>query len=210
MTTLDVPVQFDHYSQYGDFYPLKLRVDGYFFEEEVAGLDNQWRVYNTSKPNYHRKGLSLFSLDGSTSGEIDLNSILEYNNQHGTKYSEMSFNQPTENWKVLKSISRLFEGFESEIGRSHIIELGNGGFFPPHRDIGESVRLISILEGSTHSFNIMLDDKKLFFERYQFYFLNTRKTHSIFSFEESAKILVMNIAISPKSFQFFLENLMSK
>ena len=50
--------------------------------------------YNPRK-DVNRWGLSLTSLDGGTNGIPDLDSLYEYNIDHGTKYTERDFVTPT-------------------------------------------------------------------------------------------------------------------
>ena len=50
--------------------------------------------YNPRK-NVDRWGLSITSADGGLTGRPDLDSLKEYNKEHGTNWLEDSFNVPT-------------------------------------------------------------------------------------------------------------------
>ncbi len=186
-------------SSLGEFYPLSIYFDERLFQEELATINDGWRVYNTSKPHMRRYGLSLFSLNGETDGIIDLNSILEYNIANGTNLSEMSFRTPTKYWKHLSSISGPLAEFEPLIGRSHLIRLDEGGFFPPHRDLGTSFRLISFLSSSCDGLYVVLNGKKIFYEQNRLYFMDTRLSHALFNMMPKAIILVINLEVSADS-----------
>ena len=49
--------------------------------EEIAPFKDDWKPYNTRKPN-NRWGLSVTSLDGGLSGIPDLDSLSEYNKKY--------------------------------------------------------------------------------------------------------------------------------
>jgi hypothetical protein len=194
----------------GQFYALNIHFDTEAFCKELLGLEDEWHPYNQSKPNYKRKGLSLFSLDGLTSGEIDLNSVHEYNLKNGTSFDEMSFNRPTQNWSKLPSLSHPLKELNQQLGRTHLIKFDKGGFFPPHRDIGNSFRLISFFNCCNASLNFTLDNKKIHFETGYLYFVDTRKIHSLFSFKKDATILILNVSLCDSSAKFVFKNLLEQ
>jgi len=191
----------------GQFYALNIHFDTQMLMEELSALQDQWRTYNSSKHEFKREGLSLFSLNGETDGCIDLNSILEYNTQHGTSYDELSFSTPTKNWSALQSLSKPFQKIQSQFGRSHLLRFQKGGFFPPHRDLGNAVRLIAFFKCSPGSLYFTMDNQLIEFQPGKLYFANTRKKHCIFNFKDGAMILVINLKASDESKDFILQNL---
>ncbi len=152
-----------------------------------------WKPYNRTKENFNRFGLSLTSLKGEVDGVIDLNSLKEHNRVNGTSYDEMSFRTPTAYWDKLSSLTAPVSMFKPHLGRSHLLRLDVGGFFPPHRDIGDSFRLISFLHTSPTDCVFLVDDKKVFFEPDRFYYVNTCLVHSLFSFVDNSYVLVFNV-----------------
>jgi hypothetical protein len=185
-------------------------IDHSKFSEELEIVKDKWNIYNKSKPSYRREGLSLFSIDGNASGDIDLDSVQEYNRAFNTTHNEMSFRVPTTYWNHFNSISSLLKPIEHFIGRSHLIRLDEGGFFPPHRDTGNSFRLITFLNSDSYSLNLTLDNKKVDFFSEWIYFMNTRLPHSLFSFKKDAIVLVINLEICEESAEFILNNLQAK
>jgi hypothetical protein len=193
----------------GSFFPLST-----YFElsNDLCEIDKYkefWRPYNKNKKN-NRWGMSLFSLKGETDGEIDLNSVLEYNKLNNTSYDEMSFRTPTEIWKGIPEISNKLSFLATHLGRSHFLRLDAGGFFPPHRDYGKSFRLISFFSDDRGSLCLLLDGEKKNWTKNKLYFLDSRKEHSLFSFSDNSTVLVLNVEINEDTVKWVYENLEAK
>lgn len=195
----------------GKFYPLSITFNEEILKKELTLIDpSEWVHYNKSKPHIPRKGLSLYSLNGETTGEIDLNSIREYNLQHDTSYEEGSFKTPTRFWKSLPILSEPLKELEPHLGRSHLIRFGGGGFFPPHRDIGNCFRLITFFNTGPDDLFFILDNKKMFFIPNVLYFFDARITHTVFSTISDSIILVLNVRISPGAIEWVYKSLSYK
>ena len=153
-----------------------------------------WVRYNPRK-NVLRWGVSLTSLDGGTSGVPDLDSLYEYNKENGTKYSEKDFATRTDVYK--KYFSFLDESFD--LGRSHILRLGNGGFFPYHRDFDtQTFRLIYTISGcEPHNLVWIVNDQIIKLQNRRWYYVNTKMIHSVFSFFGS-EFVVFNVLNNEK------------
>lgn len=180
---------------YGDLIALNLKCKESKLSSEIEKFELQ--KYNPRK-NIKRYGLSITSLDGELGG-IDLDSIKEYNNQNNTKYNEMSFNSFTGVYYSSPEIQKIIDPFKHNIGRSHVIKLEKGGYFPPHRDQPnyidnqKSLRIIIPLKRcNPPNMYFTYESETLQFEHGRAYFLNTNKTHSVFSFSGSS-FIVLNI-----------------
>jgi hypothetical protein len=187
---------------FGDLIPLKIRCDVKKLFSEVK--DFKYLQYNPRK-DIKRYGLSITSLDGNMDG-VDLDSIKEYNKENNTEYDELSFQAFTSVYYESQEIQKITEPFLGHIGRSHILHLPEGGYFPPHRDLPvyveqqNSLRVLVPLKGcNPPDMYFMYEDKPLHFEHGRAYFLNTNKKHSIFSYSDKAIMLVMNIECSEDS-----------
>ena len=202
-------VLYNHLLTHGDFFELNCLFDPKTTYQEIKKFDHLWRPYNLNKTDYKRYGMSLFSLDGGTSGEIDLNSVLDYNKRNGTSYEETSFRTPTEAWHGIPAISSPLRNLEPFLCRSHLIRFGEGGFFPPHRDLGQAFRLIAFIDNSDESVYMTMDKRVLPINCGRLYFMNIRKEHAIVSFVEGSTILVLNVEISEGSVNWVLENLLA-
>ena len=197
---------------FGDLIPLKLKCDVKKLFDETE--DFVYLKYNPRK-NIERYGLSITSLDGSLNG-IDLDSIKEYNKENNTEYAELSFNKFTEVYNVSSEIQKIVEPFKNHIGRSHILHLAEGGYFPPHRDLPvyveqqNSLRVLIPLKGcNPPDMYFMYEDKPLHFEHGRAYFLNTNKAHNLFAFKDSYMI-VLNIKTSEEVYQILGDNFQAR
>jgi len=180
---------------FGDLIPLKIKCDVNMLFKEVK--DFTYSQYNPRK-DISRYGLSITSLDGKLGG-VDLDSIKEYNKENNTNYDELSFKEFTEVYFASKEIQKICHPFLGNIGRSHILHLDEGGYFPPHRDLPvyveqqNSLRILVPLKGcNPPELYFMYEDKPLHFEHGRAYFLNTNKAHNLFAFKDSYMI-VLNI-----------------
>ena len=197
---------------FGDLIPLKLKCDVKKLFDETEEF--VYLKYNPRK-NIERYGLSITSLDGSLNG-IDLDSIKEYNKENNTEYDELSFNKFTEVYNVSSEIQKIVEPFKNHIGRSHILHLAEGGYFPPHRDLPvyveqqNSLRVLIPLKGcNPPDMYFMYEDKPLHFEHGRAYFLNTNKSHNLFAFKDSYMI-VLNIKTSEEVYQILGDNFQAR
>ena len=197
---------------FGDLIPLKLKCDVKKLFDETEKF--VYLKYNPRK-NIERYGLSITSLDGSLNG-IDLDSIKEYNKENNTEYDELSFNKFTEVYNVSSEIQKIVEPFKNHIGRSHILHLAEGGYFPPHRDLPvyveqqNSLRVLIPLKGcNPPDMYFMYEDKPLHFEHGRAYFLNTNKAHNLFAFKDSYMI-VLNIKTSEEVYQILGDNFQAR
>lgn len=198
----------------GNYYMLSPKIHMTSFEQEVAPFRDEWRQYNSNKPHIPRKGLSLTSLDGSMSGP-DLESLREHNNRHNTRFSEEDFKTPTRVLEKMPSIREPIKDFLPFLGRTHLIKLGEGGFFPFHRDSqymgANTFRLICLLsETDPINFCFIYDEQKIKLEFERIYFMNTKISHSVFSFTEGATFLVMNVILNRESVNCVIKHLESR
>lgn len=164
-----------HMANYEDCIELRIPID----LEQLAQVNFNWRPYNPQK-NICRFGCSITSLDGQDSGIPDLDSILEYNRQHGTNYSEKDFKIPTIHASPFSYFLSKFH-----VGRSHYIKLESGGFFPWHRDPDiDTFRIIYTIENCKSNNLIWLeDDRILQLDSKRWYYINTKKKHCLFALD---------------------------
>ena len=176
--------------QHEDLIELDIPID----HQELTKVNFNWVQYNPRK-TIQRWGCSITSLDGNDSGIPDLDSLLEHNRISGSNHTENDF--------VVKTKHSLpFREFlnEFQVGRSHYIKLGAGGYFPWHRDSdGQTFRIIYTLE-NCHPYNLVWleDDKVLPLQDNKWYYINTKKKHAVFSFSECI-FAVFNVSFTPKN-----------
>lgn len=192
----------------GNIIPLKKAVYSKEVKKTISDYQEHFKIYNPRKDGYNRYGLSLTSLDGGFSGVPDLDSLYEYNKLHGTNFDEPDFRKRTTLFNNCNSLKEAMEPFHNCMGRSHILRLDRGGFFPPHRDLSDiSFRLFISLCEDIQSYVFILDDKKSFFQQGQVYFINTLLSHSLFSFVDESLFVVFNIDLNEEAVSAVFDNL---
>jgi len=185
--------------RFGSCYPLQLKQDTGNICDTLAEK-YEWVKYNPRK-NIDRDALSITSLDGGMSGIPDLDSLIEYAKKTGEFVSEDRFNVKTEIYPYFKD---WLDPLEKYLGRTHIIRLNTGGFFPSHRDCRhvhvDAFRLFLPMTYCSEQNYFMLEEKKLEFNQGQVFFIDTCKTHTVFNAStEPWYFVVMNVALSRES-----------
>jgi hypothetical protein len=177
-----------------------------------------WTEENFSYVRYNprkeiaREGLSITSLDGGLSGRPDLDSLLEYNIEHNTKYMERDFSVKTPVFEY-PSLKAILEPIESHIFRSHVLKLNNAGYFPPHRDFYgmhiDSFRLIiPLMNCSPPLFTFMHEDKVIHWTEGRVYFLDTAKMHYLFNMHpKPVYMVVINVDLNVETVKYVTEDL---
>ena len=192
----------------GNMIPLGKHTCSIEVKKATSKYKDHFKPYNPRKTHYNRYGLSLTSKDGGFSGVPDLDSLYEYNKLHGTNFDEPDFRKWTAFFKDCTSLKSAVEPFHKCIGRSHILKLDRGGFFPPHRDLSySSFRLFISLCDNKQDYVFILDDKRVFFQQNQIYFINTLLSHSLFSFIDGSLFVVFNIDLNKESVKAVFDNL---
>lgn len=183
-------------TRFGDFFPLSLRS-----KIDLKNLEPyQWIQYNPTK-DINREALSITSLDGGMSGVPDLDSLYRHYKLTGMAHSEIDFTEKTE---IYKYFSGWLDPIEKYLGRTHVIRLNNGGYFPPHRDNKhmdiDSFRLFSPLTYNNNDNFFILQDKKLEFSANQLYFIDTALMHTVFNASDIPwYFLVVNVHLTEDS-----------
>ncbi len=164
-----------------------------------------WVQYNPRK-NINRFGCSITSADGSDTGIPDLDSLYEYNKLNGTELIEKNFITPTKHSKPFTEFLSMFE-----VGRSHYLKLGPGGFFPWHRDNDPiTFRIIYTIKNCTSDNLIWIEDEKVLpLQNDCWYYINTRKKHALFAFDD-AIFAVFNVIFTGKTFNLIQKHMYVK
>ena len=114
----------------------------------------------------------------------------------GYKPRESDFNVPTEAAKLLTCCAELFEYFDP-LGRTFLIKLNAGGFYPRHRDHlllnRDTIRLIAFLGNSQDSLEWEVNGNVKTFLPNSVYYVDTRKMHRLSSWNHESTMVVMNV-----------------
>lgn len=179
---------------------------------DIVSKHPGWKPYQAHKAGNNRFGLSVTSLDGGFSGEPDLMSLKEYRAITGKGHTEADFKLRTNVVEFLPELNTLLDFFEPNLGRTHFLRLDRGGFFPPHRDNGfmtniESFRiLVPIMGFGINDMKWIQEEQVLNLRVGTTYFINTTRSHSLFSFVDNCLMLVLNVMAD----DFILEKLVKK
>jgi hypothetical protein len=188
-------------AHYEDCIQLELPIN-----KDAIKLDTlNWVRYNPRK-SVDRFGCSITSLDGDDSGIPDLDSLTEYNQLNGTKFTEKDFSTPTKHATPFLDFLNL-----CPVGRSHYLKLDSGGYFPWHRDTDPiTIRIVYTIQNcSNHSMIWLQDDKILPLENHSWYYINTRKKHALFSFDGSV-MAVFNVVFNTATYNLLQNSMMIK
>jgi len=197
---------------YGDVIPLKFTCNPSKLLKEVK--DFEYKQYNPRK-DIPRSGLSITSLEGKLDG-IDLDSIVEYNKENNVHYTELDFNTVTDVYHKSPEIQEVVKPFKEYLGRSHVLYLPAGGYFPPHRDLPhyredqQSMRILIPLQDCNPPWMYFIHDGNILnFEHGRAYFVNTNKVHSLFSFRDSYMI-VLNVQSNTNTYEIIGDNFQNR
>ena len=179
-------------------------------KKHIFSFEQHFKPYNPRKSGHNRFGLSITSQDGGFSGVPDLDSLSEYNKEKNTNLDENDFKEWTPFFETCKELKEMMTPFHKHIWRSHILRLNRGGFFPFHRDsvtlVPQSFRLL-ISFAYPDNFVCLLENKRIFFNPGQLYFMNTQLMHSLFSYEDKSDFAVFNIELCEESVKAVINNL---
>ena len=189
---------------------LNMYADASSINKQLLSFDSHFKPYNPRKSGYNRYGLSITSQDGGFAHVPNLDSLSEYNKEHGTNFGEGDFRKWTPFFEACQELREMMTPFHKHMGRSHILRLNKGGFSPPHRDgmtlIPTHFRLLISLSHSDN-FVFLLDNERVFFRRGWLYFFNTQLAHTLFSFTDKNDFIVFNIDLCEDSIRSVLNNL---
>ena len=180
----------------GMFEPLNITIDLNKYMQEIAQFDNDWVNYlpRTDRPN-NRKAMTLMSLPGKTHKENT--SLAEASYAARRQLSELEFNSPTDVYKSCTSLSSVLDQWQP-LGRSMIIRCDTGGYFVPHRDLPsmprDCFRLVAFLNNcGPLQYDWLMDDRKMYIQPGQLYYVNTRMTHRTISWVDNSQHLILNV-----------------
>jgi hypothetical protein len=189
-------------SNLGPFEPLNIRINLGQYLNEIKQFDNDWVDYlpRTDRPN-NRKALTLTNLPGKT--HKDVPSLAEACVAAGRKVSELEFNEPTEVYRACNSLQPFLDQWQP-LGRTFIVQSNTGGYFVPHRDHPsmprECFRLIVFLNNvGPLQYDWLMDDRKVYIQPGQVYYVNTRMTHRTISWVDNSQHLILNVPFTSEN-----------
>lgn len=186
----------------GSFEPLNIWIDTGKYMNEVAQFDSDWVDYlpRTDRPN-NRQALTLTTLPGKT--HKDAPSLAEASYAAGRRLSEMEFNQPTDVYRACTSLQPFLDQWQP-LGRTFVVKCNTGGYFVPHRDHPsmprDVFRLVVFLNNvGPLQYDWLMDDRKMYIQPGQVYYVNTRMTHRTISWVDNSQHLILNIPFTTEN-----------
>jgi len=193
---------------YGDQIPLAISIKYEKVLDKLQSFDNDWTQYNPRKLPNNRHGLSITNLDGKLGAGPDLDSLIQYNKEHGTTIRELDFIVPT---PVYDIFAECFEPFKQWLVRCHVLQLRAGGFFPHHidnygSDINSFRLLIPLENCNPMKGYFLIENRILNWQHGVLYFMNTCKQHVVFNATSNRNMtfVVLNVLLNEESVNYFL------
>lgn len=181
-------------SAIGTWEPLRLKIDQTKWEHDQEQVKDLWRPFQP-KPNISndRESILLYGAEGSL--PTDPCGLAQMARETGIKPSEDSMTHPTFAKDMFTCLDEVFDYFD--FGRTFAVRLNQGGHYPPHRDHlmlrRPTFRLIAFLGDSTGALKWEVENQRVYVEPNHLYYVDTRKTHSLWSGAHGSTMVVFNV-----------------
>jgi hypothetical protein len=190
----------------GDFVPLSINFDLKLFKEEMKQYKDSWVPYLRREGiTNNREGLLLVGAEGDSVGDsLSMPEVRKrLGEKDGERINEIDLHYPTEAFHNVTALHPITKAFDM-LGRTMLVKLNKGGWFPPHRDAPflsrDCFRLVGFLSGTTGhgSFEWEHNYRRVDIEPGRCYYVDTRKTHRTACWGDESIHLVMNV---PKTYE---------
>lgn len=199
----------------GDNVKLKLNIDTQSVLNKLEEFQYNWVPYNQKKDTINnRYALPLTSHTGSIDDTVHLNSFGYAKRNLDIEMREDNFNTYTPIMERLTEVKNIVQLFPN-IGRVHILRIGKGGYFPPHRDFPqlhpEYIRLSCVFgKAKQENYCLLYDGKPFYHDPGFFYFNNYQKDHSLFSFSDYVYVVILTVKLNEDTFNKIIKYSMSE
>jgi len=179
-------------SALGTWEPLKFQISGWHKDEK--NVTELWRPFQPKKNiSNDRESILLYGAEGSQ--PTDPCGLAQMARHTGIKPREDSMIYPTSAAEMFTCLHDVFNVFD--FGRTFAVRLNQGGHYPPHRDhillTRPTFRLIAFLGDSTGALKWEVEDKRVTIQPNHLYYVDTRKTHSLWSSQHKSTMVVFNV-----------------
>lgn len=181
-------------SAIGTWEPLSFKIDAAEWKKNEESVVDLWRPFQP-KPNISndRESILLYGAEGSQ--PTDPCGLAQMARATGVKPSEDSMTYPTSAKDMFTCLGDVFDYFD--FGRTFAVRLNQGGHYPPHRDHlllrRPTFRLIAFLGDSTGALKWEVENTRVHVEPNHVYYVDTRKTHSLWSGAHGSTMVVFNV-----------------
>jgi len=182
----------------GDWVPLRFNLDNDLWLKNKAVMDSNgwWRPFQPKAGiKNDRDCVLIYGMEGDEPTTIT--GLSQWYEKLGRWPSENEFCFPTSAQKELTVCKEVFDYFDP-LGRTFLIKLNAGGFYPMHRDhyylTRDTVRLIAFLGDCNQTLEWEVDGRRRTIFANTVYYVDTRKEHRLHAWETTdTAMVVMNV-----------------
>ena len=179
----------------GPWEALDFKLDSNKWESDQEALKDFWRPFQPKEGIMNdRDAILLYGLEGDTPSSPS--GLSQYNKRLGYIPEEADLCYPTGAEKLLTCCKEVFDYF-GPLGRSFLLKLNAGGFYPKHRDQlllnRDTFRLIAFLGDSQDNLEWEVAGQVRQFLPNTLYYVDTRKTHRLSSWQPNSAMVVVNV-----------------
>jgi hypothetical protein len=179
----------------GPWEALNFHLDSNTWLNDQKNLVDLWRPFQPKEGILNdRDSILLYGMPGDT--PTSPAGLAQYKKKLGYKPKESDLCYPTEAANLLTCCNEVFNYF-SPLGRSFLIRLNAGGFYPRHRDHlllnRDTFRLIIFLGDSQDSMEWEVAGQIKQFLSNTVYYVDTRKVHRLASWSPNSTMVVINV-----------------
>lgn len=198
----------------GDWWPLRYNLDPDVWLQNLEEMNRQdWWIPFQPKHGImnDRECVLIYGMKGDQPNSIA--GLSEHYERLGRYPFESEFDTPTEARSKLTVMHDVFDYFDP-LGRTFLIRLNSGGFYPTHRDHyylnRDTFRLIAFLGDPNHCMEWEVDGRKRQILPNKVYYVDTRKEHRLCAWHHSeTAMVVMNIKKDWRTMQKLLTKVYS-
>jgi hypothetical protein len=177
---------------------LDFRIDPKIYNQNKLEIQDWWRPFQPKEGIVNDRD-SILVYGPKESNPWDPCGLAQMAAKLGSKPREDSMGFPTLAKEKLTCMHEVFDYFEP-LGRTFLVKLNAGGHYPPHRDhitlTRPTFRLIAFLDDGNSSAEHLrweVEDKLVHFIPNTLYYVDTRKTHRLWSSSANSTMLVLNV-----------------
>jgi len=179
----------------GSWTPLDFIIQHDLWNKDQQALKDLWRPFQPKEGILNdRDSILLYGMEGDE--PTSPTGLSQIKKKFGYKPKESEFSIPTSARALLTCCHELFDYFDP-LGRSFIIKLNAGGFYPRHRDHlllnRDTFRLIVFLGNSQDQLEWEVDGHIKTFLPNTVYYVDTRKMHRLSSWNHNSAMVVVNV-----------------
>lgn len=180
-------------SALGVWEPLCFKLKGWY--DNAEQLEDYWVPFQPKPDRQNdRESILIYGAEGAK--PTDPCGLSQLVKPDGSRPEETDFMTPTEAKDKLTCMHEAFDHFQ--FGRTFLVRLNVGGHYPPHRDHmllnRPTFRLVGFFGNDICGpLRWEVEDRLVTFEPNTLYYVDTRKTHRLWSSEHHSTMIVCNV-----------------